>query len=78
MQQLNMPLGEHIWDDMGKVHDKFHEFFMHRKVDMNLSLFSFSEFCRLAEQEFRRFDYMKDVVLDEGIPSNVTSYFSNL
>jgi hypothetical protein len=51
---------------------------MHRKVYMNLLLFSFSEFCRLAEQEFRRFDNMKDVVLDEGISTNLTSYFSEM
>jgi hypothetical protein len=38
-KKLNMPLGEHIWDDMRNVHDKFHEFIMHRKVDMNFSLF---------------------------------------
>jgi hypothetical protein len=45
---------------------------------MNLSLFSFYEICRLAEQEFSRFDYMKGEVLDEGIPKNLTSYFSDM
>jgi hypothetical protein len=51
---------------------------MHRDEYMNLSLFSFYEICRLAEQEFSRFDYMKDEVLDEGTPTNLTSYFSKL
>jgi hypothetical protein len=41
---------------------------MHRAGDMNLSLFSFPEFCILKEQELRT-DYMKDVVLYEGIPT---------
>jgi hypothetical protein len=45
---------------------------------MYLSLFSFLEFCTLYKQELRRFDYMKDVVLDERIPTNLTSYFSDL
>jgi hypothetical protein len=40
---------------------------------MNLSLFSFSEFCTLDEQELRRFDYMKDVVLYEGVPTKFVS-----
>jgi hypothetical protein len=39
MQQLNMPLGENIMDDMRSVHDKSHEFSMHRDADMNISLF---------------------------------------
>jgi hypothetical protein len=51
-------------------------FSMHRD-DLNLSLFSFYEFYRLAEQEFSRFDYMKDEVLDEGITTKLDSYFSD-
>jgi hypothetical protein len=78
MQQLNMKLGEYIRGYMTNVHSKFHAFSMHRDPVINLSLFSFSEFCTLEEQELRRFDYMKDVVLDEGIPTKFTSYFSEL
>jgi len=73
-----MPLGEHIRDDMGSVHAEFHKFSMHRKGDINLSLFSFSKICTLEEQELRIFDYMKDVVLDEGIPTKFVSYFCEL
>jgi hypothetical protein len=51
-----MPLGEHIRNNMKSMHAKFHEFRMYKDADMNLSLFSFSEFCTLQEQEFRRFD----------------------
>jgi hypothetical protein len=43
------PLGEHIIDVIKRVHDKFHEFRMHRGGDMNLSSFLFSEFCTLEE-----------------------------
>jgi hypothetical protein len=50
---------------MRSAHAKFHEFSMHRKGDINLSLFSFPELSR--------FDYMKDVVLDEGIPIKLNS-----
>jgi hypothetical protein len=42
---------------------------------MNLSLFSFYEFCTLKEQELGRIAYMKDVVTDEGIPTKLNSYF---
>jgi hypothetical protein len=45
---------------------------MHKNEDMDLFLFSFLEFCTLDEQELRRFYYMKDVVLDEGILTNLT------
>jgi hypothetical protein len=51
-----MPLGEHIRNGMKSMHAKFHEFSMHKDVDMNLSLFLLSEFCTLEEQEFRRFN----------------------
>jgi hypothetical protein len=68
-----MPLCEHIRDYMKNVHAKFHEFNMHRDVDVNLSLFSFSEFCTLEKQGLRRFDYMKDVVQDEEIPIKLNS-----
>jgi hypothetical protein len=73
-----MPLDEHIWNEMRNLHARFHEFSIHKNEDMNLSLFSFLEFCTLDEQELRRFYYMKDVVLDEWIPTNLTSYFSDL
>jgi hypothetical protein len=73
-----VPLAEHIWDDMKSVHAKFQEFKMHRDGDMNLCLFSFLKFCTQDEQELRRFDYMKDVVLDEGIPIKFISYISQL
>jgi hypothetical protein len=45
---------------------------------MNLSLILFSEFCTSEEQELWRFHYMKGVVLDEGIPTKFTFYFSEL
>jgi hypothetical protein len=63
---------------MINLHAKFHEFSMYKNEDMELSLFSFLKFCTLDEQELRRFDYIKDAVLDEGIPTNLTSYFSDL
>jgi hypothetical protein len=37
-------------------------------------LFLFSEFCTLGKQELRIFDYMKDVVLDEVVPTKFNSY----
>jgi hypothetical protein len=43
------------------------------KEDMNLCLISFPEFCTPEEWELRRFDYMKDAVLDEGIPTKLNS-----
>jgi hypothetical protein len=61
-----------------RAHAKFPEFWMHRAGDMNLSLFSFPEFCILKEQELRRIDYMKDIVLYEVIPTKFVSYFSQL
>jgi hypothetical protein len=78
MQELNVPLGEHIWDCMRSVHDKFHEIRKHRGGDTNFSSFSFSEFCTLEEQELGRIAYMKDVVLYEGIPTKFISYISEL
>jgi hypothetical protein len=56
---------------MERLYAKFCEFNMHIKGYMNLSLFSLSEFCRLAEQEFRRLGYIKDVVQKEGIPTKL-------
>jgi hypothetical protein len=47
-QNLKMPLGELFMNDLWCMHAKFHEFNMHIKGDMNLSLFSFSEFCRMG------------------------------
>jgi hypothetical protein len=49
MQQLNVPHGEHIWDGTGSVHAEFYEFIMHRKENIDLQLFSFSEICTLKE-----------------------------
>jgi hypothetical protein len=46
---------------------------MYREEDMNLSLISFSKFYTPEEQELWRFDYMKDVVLDERIPTKLNS-----
>jgi hypothetical protein len=43
-----VPLGEQIKVDMRSTHTKFHEFSMHRKGDINLSLFSFSEICTMG------------------------------
>jgi hypothetical protein len=51
---------------------------MYRDEDMNLSLFSFYEFCTPEEQELGRISYMKDAALDEGIPTKLNSYFSEL
>jgi hypothetical protein len=75
---LIIPLGELFRNAMGSMHDMFYEFIMHRKGDIDLSLFSFSEICRLKEQELRRTSYMKDAVLSEGIPTKFTSYFPEL
>jgi hypothetical protein len=38
-------------DDIRRSHVMFQEFIMYRDEDMNLSLFSFYEFCTLEEQE---------------------------
>jgi hypothetical protein len=73
-----MPLGEKIMDDIWSVHAELHEFNMLRDQDMNLSLFSFYEFCILKEQELGRIAYMKYVVLYEGIPTKFISYFLQL
>jgi hypothetical protein len=45
---------------------------------MNLSLFSFYEFCTLEEQELGRIAYMKDIVTDEEILTKLNSYFSDM
>jgi hypothetical protein len=73
-----MPLRECITNGMKSMHAKFHEFSMHSYADMNLSLFIVSEFYTLEEQDFMRFGCMKDVVLDEGIPIKLNSYFCDL
>jgi hypothetical protein len=75
MQQLNVPLGEHIWNDLRSVQTKLHEFRKHRGGDMNLSSFLFSEFCTLEELELGRITYVKDVVLYEEILIKFISYF---
>ncbi len=54
-----MPLGEQIRHDMRSVHDKIHEFSMHIKGDINLSLFSFSEICTKGHYGSRIFEYME-------------------
>jgi hypothetical protein len=71
-----VPLDEHLWDDMRSLHAEFHEFIMHRKGDIDLSLFSFCKICRLKEQELRITSYMKDVVLE--ISTKFISYFLKL
>jgi hypothetical protein len=63
---------------MRSIHAKFYEFSMHRKGDIDLSLFSFSKVCRLNEQELRITYYMKDVVLYEGISTKFILYFLEL
>jgi hypothetical protein len=63
---------------MKSLYTKFCEFTMHIKGEMNLSLFSFSEFCTLEEQELGGIYYIKDVVLYEGILTKFISYFSQL
>jgi hypothetical protein len=70
-----VPPGELLRNDMRSIHAKFYEFSMHRKGDIDLSLLSFSEICRLNEQELRITSYMKDVVLYEGISTKFISYF---
>jgi hypothetical protein len=72
-----MPLGEQTRDDIWSLHAKFHEFRKHRDEDMNLSSFSFSEFCTLEKQELGRIAYMKDVALYEVVPTKFDSYFSD-
>jgi hypothetical protein len=44
---------------------------MYIEENMNLSFISFFEFCIPEEHELWRFDYMKDVVLDERIPTKL-------
>jgi hypothetical protein len=58
MHQLNVPLGELLRNDMRSMQAKFYEFIMHRKGDIDLSLFSFSKICRLNEQELRITSYI--------------------
>jgi hypothetical protein len=67
-----MLLAEKIRDDIWSSHAKIHEFNIHRDEDINLSLFSFYEFCTLKKQELGRIDYMKDVV------KKLNLYFSDL
>jgi hypothetical protein len=71
---LKVLRGDLMGNDMKSLHAKFCEFTIHIKGDMNLSLFLFSEFCPLGKQELRIFDYMKDVVLDEVVPTKFNSY----
>jgi hypothetical protein len=40
-----MSLGELFRNDIRSINAKFHEFSLHKKRDINLSLFSFSEIC---------------------------------
>jgi hypothetical protein len=47
MHQLNENFGEILINDMKSIHAKFYEFIVHRKLDIDLQLFSFSEICRL-------------------------------
>jgi hypothetical protein len=61
-----MPLDEKIKDDIWSSHAKFQEFIMYRDEDMNLSLFSFYEFCTQEEQELVRISYMIDAVRDSN------------
>jgi hypothetical protein len=74
MKQLNVSLGENIRCGMRSMHTKFKKFMKYRGGDMNLSSFSFSEFCTLEEQKLARIAYMKDVVLYEGIPIKFILY----
>jgi hypothetical protein len=76
LNRLNVPPGELLRNDMRSIHAKFYEFSMHRKGDIDLSLLSFSEICRLNEQELRIASSMKDVVLYEEISTKFISYFS--
>jgi hypothetical protein len=75
---LKIPLVELFRNDMKSLHAKFGEFSMHRNEDIILSLFSVPEFCTLDDQKLRIFDYMKDVVLREAVPTKFNSYFSDL
>jgi hypothetical protein len=54
-----MPLDERIRDGMRSMHDKFHEFSMHIKGDINLSLFPFFEICPKEYYGSRIIEYMK-------------------
>jgi hypothetical protein len=75
MQQLNMSLGEHIRDHMRSIHAKFHEFGIHRKVGMNLSLFSFYEIYTIGEHEPRRFECMTMKAWFKGFKRNLFHIF---
>jgi hypothetical protein len=66
-----MPPGEQIRDDIWSADAKLHEFSIHRDEDMNLSMFSFYEFCTLKEQELGTIAYMKDVVLYEAVSNKI-------
>jgi hypothetical protein len=70
-----MPLGEHIRDDIRNVHDKFNEFIMHRKGDINLSLFSLSEIYTIAEHEYRGFEYMRMMLWFKEFQQNLFHIF---
>jgi hypothetical protein len=57
-QDLKMPLGELLRNDMRSMHANVYEFSMHRKGDINLSLFRFSKICTKEYYESRIFEYM--------------------
>jgi hypothetical protein len=78
MYQLNVSLGELLRNDMRSIHAKFYEFSMHTKGDIDLSLLSFSEICRLNKQELIITFFMKDVLLYEGTSTKFISYFLEL
>jgi hypothetical protein len=74
-QKLNMPLGEIIRNEMRTMYVKFHEFSMHKNEDMNLSLYSFSEFCRMGQQESLIFEYLIIKILFKGFQRNLFYIF---
>jgi hypothetical protein len=72
-----MPLGGLISNDMWSMNPTFYEFSMHMQGDIDLSLLSFYEICRLNEHELRITSYMKDVVIYEVISTKFISYFQS-
>jgi hypothetical protein len=78
MHKLNLSFGELFRNDMGSMSAKFYEFIIYKKGAIDLSLFSFSEICRLNYQELGITSYMKDIVLYEGNLEKFISYFLEL
>jgi hypothetical protein len=67
---MNMPLGEWMRDNIWSVHENIHEFSIHIKGDINLSMYSFSEICTREYYGSRIFKYMKMMCRCRGLQQN--------